>query len=284
MLHQCRPGLGDEAGALGQVRPSYGTPSLRTQPPKQKPARWTRTSGHRLFENFVDLRRDGHAPATIARTVAYWEDRACAAEVANLAQGTGSPAGDFQRAFGGATGFNPKSSRFLDVPLPGPGPDMPRTVHSLPIPPANEAVAKEFQSDPAMMVKLPCAIEGRTLPPAHHNHPIVRFNVDTPVVPIGIYLHGMPYQKRDRELCLARVDALTSVRHLLAILRKSRVCTRGCKGWCSVWVLFRSLSWSLEPFRPGRFPTQDCLGQPWGGEQGTRWDLGVRLWVWLPPV
>ena len=59
-------------------------------------------------------------------------------------------------------------------------------------------------------------------------------------------------------------------RRLLAALRKSVTCSRGCRGWCSFHALFEWLSWSLEALARGRHPDQRHDGKPWADNDQAR--------------
>eukprot|EP00959_Pyramimonas_sp_CCMP1952_P454656 9470244-Pyramimonas_sp.AAC.1 len=49
---------------------------------------------------------------------------------------------------------------------------------------------------------------------------------------------------------------VTMRRHLVGLIRKSRMCACGCKGWCSLCPIFMFLTWSfragMEAIRPTR--------------------------------
>ena len=92
-------------------------------------------------------------------------------------------------------------------------------------------------------------------------HPLRHMQDDTrPVIPIGIYMDGVRYTratsigKHDTLLNVNVVNLHTQKRHLLTVTSKKDSCKCGCKGWCSNWITFDFLKWSLEHAARGTRP------------------------------
>ena len=72
--------------------------------------------------------------------------------------------------------------------------------------------------------------------------------------PIIIYVDGVPTTKRDGELAFWCYILGSKKRHLVCSVRKSRLRRCGCKGWCSIWPIWRLLHWSLKSLARRQFP------------------------------
>lgn len=100
-------------------------------------------------------------------------------------------------------------------------------------------------------------------PPAYLEHPVTRSaGVGERVVLIALYTDGVPTTKRDGVIGFWVYSLLSMRRHLVAILRKSELCRCGCKGWDSMYGIFRMLLWSFSALGSGTWPTTGPFGEP----------------------
>jgi hypothetical protein len=104
--------------------------------------------------------------------------------------------------------------------------------------------------DPAILQ----SVSSTSWPPLYYNNPIVKQS-ETPVVPLALYLDGVPSTKRDGILGFWLYSLVTFKRHLICVLRKSQLCRCGCKGWCSLHAVWAFLIWSLRAMSAGVFPS-----------------------------
>jgi hypothetical protein len=86
---------------------------------------------------------------------------------------------------------------------------------------------------------------------------------DVPLYPCAFYLDGVVYQKRDSTLGFWLYNVISGVRQLFCVLKKSQICKCGCKGWCTLHVVFSFLRWSLESLLQGVLPSCRHDGSQW---------------------
>ena len=106
----------------------------------------------------------------------------------------------------------------------------------------------------------------RELPTSYYEHPLVQSAAGRPVMPVALYVDGVPTTKRDGVLGFWVYSLITLKRFLVAVLRKSELCKRGCRGWCSLWPIFDMVRWSFASFAAGIFPSQSPAGALWTSE------------------
>ena len=135
----------------------------------------------------------------------------------------------------------------------------------------HEVIDKDLRADPASVLKVREAIDENVLPPSYDDHHVVlRHRAATPVLPVSLYIDGVPYSLTDSVIGLWFVSELTGRRYLIAALRKKRVCACGCRGWCSYQAIFRFIAWSLAAMAEGVYPRARHDGAPWGPRDATR--------------
>jgi len=187
-------------------------------------------------------------------TVCHWASKAGAlGAVANFALSPDSPSGHFQRKIDAATGvcMSAEKARMYSVPVPQYSKcDAYRTNHDMVIQLPHEVLHDEIKNNPqATEVELePEWTE------AYETHPVVQSHPDRGVVPYAMYLDGISFTKTDSLLGVFVYSLITLTRHLVAVFRKSHLCRCGCKGWCSLYPVFRVLRWSFECLAAGFFP------------------------------
>ena len=186
-------------------------------------------------------------------TLAFWASRAGAkGTIAKLAVKPDAQTGKFSKKFDSVVGTKPS-----DVPAYGvatvrrPRASATRTFEPIPLLLPHEAIGEELGNSPVALSELRQAIEDDELPPFYTEHPMVRDAGPTADIhPAALYMDGVAFQRQDGVLGIWIHLLLTTSRHLLCVIRRSELCTCGCKGWCSLSLLWTLLAWSF-----------DCLAQ-----------------------
>lgn len=158
------------------------------------------------------------------------------------------------------------SPELYQVEVPGHSKhNLSRTVHTLHMLPFHEQLAKEWRESPELDEKLAALTRAGILPPAYHEHPVVReaAAAGRNAVPIAIYLDGVPHTLTDSVLGWWAVNLVSGRRHLFGLLRKSLACHCGCRGWCSLWPFFKVAVWSLRALAAGLYPESRHNGASW---------------------
>jgi hypothetical protein len=229
-------------------------------------------AGDRLADFLVQLRTGGRISAKQACLLAHWA----------AAAGAEGPCAEFGVGPGRDSGaYAKRMDRYLRVESDGPcfymlevpGHDKAqasRVLHRLEAVPPHERLAAELQEDPGISARLRASIARGEWPPAYTDHPVVRAAAPGAVLPLALYLDGVPYSKSDGFLAFWVYNLLTMRRHLVAVLRKSFGCTCGCKRWCSLYPIFDFLRWSLTALACGRHPEGRHDGGPWRAEDAAR--------------
>lgn len=231
-------------------------------------------AGKALFDHLVELRRSGRLSAKEVCTLAFLAENAGAKGVSALAVRPEAASGDFQRRFDRATGFRTATGLCVDLEMPGYSSQKgTRVIHRIKAIPPHEALAAEVSQDPTAPAEFRESVRARSLPPSYFAHPLVVRNGPV-MLPVALYMDGAPYQKRDSELGVVLINMATQTRHLIMVIRRDLMCRCGCKSWCSLYALFRFLSWGLNALQRGEHPTVDCFGRPWCEEESGRQELG----------
>ena len=126
-----------------------------------------------------------------------------------------------------------------------------------------EELEQELASIPNWKEDLKEAIEKEELPVAYDEHPIVQQNEWGTVLPIGIFIDGVPYNQIDTIEGYWVINLLTQRRHFVAGLRKTLKCNCSCKGWCSQYQIFKFLNWQIECLAEGKRPSMRHDGKEW---------------------
>ena len=140
--------------------------------------------------------------------------------------------GKFQRHIDRVNGIDLKdvAANRYTVATPGHSKhDCARTVHDLPVVNPHEALHEEVVANPSILVDLQRARDEGLFPPAYWENPVVR-NSEQAVLPLALYLDGVPTTTRDGVLGIFVYNLITYKRHLVAVLRKSNFCKCGCRG------------------------------------------------------
>ena len=110
-----------------------------------------------------------------------------------------------------------------------------RTTHIFTQVLAHEEVIREVKEDPIMMDDLKDAVDERVdLPDAYWETSLVqRFLAFMPVIPLALFVDGVPYSINDSVVGFWLINLVTMERTLLVAVRKKLCCRCGCRGWCT---------------------------------------------------
>ena len=210
--------------------------------------------------------------AKSACILAYWIERAGGqGAVTRLGLPPTSPSGHFARKFRKVTGLDlyEKNHMPLEVPCYSKH-DLGRTTMKLPVVPFHEAFAREVQDDPSTEEDLRSAIVDGEWSQSYWAHPIVRRHHPNVVEPISLYVDGVPFTKSDGFVGVWMYSIRTGRRHVAAAIRKSAICRCGCRGWCTMFVIWSYIVWTLEACAEGFYPHHGVFGREFDDEDEFR--------------
>ena len=221
-------------------------------------------AGEQLAEFLFSMLWSGKMSAKTVCVIAWWATKAGAkGSIKDLAFRPSAPTGHFQRKIDSVCGTDLKNHSFYMAEVPGHSKcDYSRTVHEVPVRLPHEVIDKEISEDPDLAKQLAIKVSDGSLPPSYHNHPVVSSSPD-PVMPLAFFLDGVVFNKRSSMLAIYLYNTISCRRHMLAAFRKSELCHCGCRGWCTLWVLFDLIRWSFECCANKLWPTHRHDGKPW---------------------
>jgi hypothetical protein len=164
-----------------------------------------------------------------------------------------APSGHYQRHLDTVNGIKMKDQQEWRYTISIPGHakhDNSRKSHDIMVNVPHEVLHKEILEDSTILDN----IASTPWPPLYHSNPIVRTS-ETPVLPLALYLDGVPSTRRDGILGFWLYNLISMKRHLICVLRKSHLCRCGCKSWCSLHPIWTFLLWSLRSIALGVFPS-----------------------------
>ena len=168
-----------------------------------------------------------------------------------------------------------------------------RTEFEFPTVSLHEAIAKEVASTPNLLADS----RAQAWPRSYTDNAVVQKALADgvePPLPLALYLDGVRYTsnqpgRTDSILGIWGYTLQTHRRHLLTSVRLRDLCKCGCKGWCTLHPLMKSIAWSMKALCSGQRPlhrhdqyadvVDDDLAEL-SGEHGS--ELGFRAVVlWL---
>ena len=243
-------------------------------------------AGDILADLLITLKQSGVITAKQACVIAHWSSQAGSLGlVRQLAyrpddQSSGHYSRHFDRVAGTVLA---ESDAFYNIRMPSTQRFMAtRQVVAIPTIPIHEVLDREFATIGfARMHELlaESKASGR-LPQSYYDHPAVVEAGDEPCYPIAFYLDGTPFVRRDSVLGLWAYCTLTDQHHVIGVLRKSELCSCGCKGWCSLWEFFDSMRWSIAAMRSGTWPVHRHDGAAFEEGETTRSAMAGRPLKW----
>lgn len=230
------------------------------------------TPGREFVRVLLSLYLGGTLSANQTCVLAWWASMAGIEEAGAFALRPNSQSGHFTRKLRSAgVVLQADSKTFYEVDVPGHSKhDAQRTSHVVHIMPLHEQLLEDLSSSHGWRARLARLQAEGALPPVYRDHPVVANGGDVPVVPVELYLDGVPYSQNDGVLGLWLTNMLTGARYLYGLLRKRNFCRCGCKGWCSLYQMFSVTAWSLRALAQGVWPESRHDGQPWRDSDSDR--------------
>ena len=141
--------------------------------------------------------------------------------------------------------------RYYDLMLPQHRrSDATRVNESISVVPIHEALVREFEENIHASIEHLDRLE--ELPASYHTHPVVlEAPYDTVVHALVLFVDGLPFTRHDGCISFFFYSVFTKRRHLVVSLRKQDMCRCGCRGWCSLFYVFKFLCWTSEALKSG---------------------------------
>ena len=205
------------------------------------------TAGRELVSMLVMLKVMGVLSAKQTCILAWWAAKAGAVgECVQVGLRPDQNSGKYSKHFDSWSGAGASSLDLYQLPL---GRrlrfEAARTFTALPVRVPHEALGEELLQCGDAKVELETAIRTKDLPKRYFEHQAVRSApAGTLVHPLCIHIDAVPFTRSDSILGITIYFLLTERRHLVFSIRKSEVCSCGCRGWCSLAPAFACLAWS----------------------------------------
>ena len=207
---------------------------------------FTRQEGEAAGEMFIDflltLHFSGHMSAKSLCVLSWWASRAGALGPAQkYAFRPDAPSGHYQRHVDLQNCVNIKEmkSKMRKVPVPKYSKhDAGKSVVEHPVQAPHDVLCQEIAEDPSILDKA----KDIDWPPSFYDNEVYKNNKDKPVVPYCLYVDGVRTTVRDGVIGFWTYSLVTMKRFLVTLIRKSELCRCGCRGWCSLWPVFKMIS------------------------------------------
>ena len=229
-------------------------------------------AGAHLYDLIVNMKHAGKLTASAACIISFWAVRAGAcgpteALARRPGLGSGKYSAHFDKVVAGGT---PADNDWYEVaaPMHDRAEDS-RVVRRLPLRLPHESLVEHFEvRGPELIENLRDALANDKLPPNYASSPVVQgAPIGTHVLPICLYIDGVGFSREDTATGLWMSCLLTGRRWLLCAIRKSTLCSCGCHGWCTYYVVFATIHWSLLSLACGRHPETRHDGAPFDPEE-----------------
>ena len=217
--------------------------------------------GNELMEYLVELKRT-RAPVTarVACVLAFWASRAGAVgPVAQLGLKPNQQSGKFSVHFDKVTGVNVRDDKLYHMDVPGyKRCSSLRTTMDLVSYLPHEVLAEEVlaRSDTSRL------FASMQHPPAYYEHPVVKRAVGEITYPVALYIDGVEHSTRGSLIGFSVHSVVTGLRHLCCAIQKRELCACGCRGWCTIFCIFKMLRWSFEACADATYPSTRADGSP----------------------
>ena len=167
----------------------------------------------------------------------------------------GHQTGSYQRFLDGKFSFKQDSKKNYIVECAGHAKrDISRGVLKIPMRCVHEVLDDEVAGDPTIVVSLREMIENHELPPSYYDHPVVLENPDFDVLPLQIFIDGLPYSLVDSVCGIWLINMVSKVHHCIGLVRKRICCKCGCAGWDTFFPIFCAVRWMMIACRLGVNP------------------------------
>ena len=223
-------------------------------------------AGQEFVDMLMDLKTLGKLSARDVCVLSFFASKAnCVGPASVFAFRPDAPTGHFQRHID--TIIPPKEVLKGRYTIKAPGHEkhtMTRATLNITVLPPHEVLDEEVRNNPGVVETLRASVAAGQWPRVYYEHRVVsRAPGDSIVWPVGLYVDGVPFQKRDGLIAFYVFSLHTGTRHLCATLRKSQLCRCGCLGWCSIWEVMSFLDWSFTALARGEMPTSRHDGREW---------------------
>jgi hypothetical protein len=218
-----------------------------------------------LFDLLVQYKMVGVLSAKAVCTIAHWatlagmKGKACELSLAPSRTG-----GAFSSHFDKVLGLDvAMKDEWYTIAVPSHCKyDASRTLCPLTVKPAYESIAEEIEQTPDMFERLRSSVVAGQWCSNYTDNEIVKNNPPGSVLPLGLYLDGVQYQKRDSTIGIWAINLLTSRRHLLVCIAKRGLCRCGCHGYCTLYPVLAFVEWCFATMVAGNYPARRHDG-PW---------------------
>lgn len=241
-------------------------------------------AGEHFRETLSALYMDSAVSAETLCVLCYWATRGgMRGSAKNLAKAPGAESGSYQQFLDKALGFTELRRGLYELPIIGTldAEDATRRPYNIFVRPLHEALHEELLEDVGQITALEEAVESKDLPPTYFENPIVKAAMDNdePAVhPLGLYLDAVRYTNSDSVLAVWLVNLISGARHVVALIRKRKVCDCGCHGWDTFYPLLLWLQTCFQYCANGVFPSARHDGSPWRPSDEWRAKLsGTRM-------
>ena len=222
-------------------------------------------AGRFLVDTILNANAKGRLPATDACIQCFFAWKAGIEAARPFALRPGAPTGHYQRKLNKALGYDIRdpSNYELYPPMYSKHFESRTVTQKLIGIPAHESLVAEAVRDSTLRN---VCLDATEWPPIYHNHQVVQAAPPSQrlgFIPTAIYFDGVPCTKEDGFLGVFLQNLLTGLRHTLLLVRKSCFCKCGCRGWCTMWAIFKWVTWGLVPLAQGTWPTTRHDKSPW---------------------
>lgn len=213
-------------------------------------------AGETFAELLIRHRLTGSLSAQQVCILAHWASRAGATgSCSQFAAPPGLQSGSYQRKLDSYL-RDPDEEPFYHLRLPGY--DLASASRAILVResrPPHEVLAAEVEKDPQLLARTLAGARKAEWAQAYERHPAVAAApAGEPVVPVALYVDGVPYSKKDGFVAFWVYSLVSMRRHLVAVVRKSETCQCGCRKYCTLHEIFRFLAWSFRALGEGVWP------------------------------
>ena len=215
-----------------------------------------------LTNYLLEKLNSGKMFATDVCKIASWcEIGGMKGAIVTLAKRSGLPTSHYNRHLQKVQGLSGEGETLATLHIPSTdSSDGSRISYPLPVIPPFELLNREMAEEKAKLDEvLAAAIRDNLVPPVYTSHPVAVAS-QMKAHPLVLYMDGVPTTKRDGVLGIWLSFTLSPKRHLCCVLKKSRLCQCGCRGWCTLFVIFSWLNWSLVHCATGENPNTQWDG------------------------
>ena len=213
-----------------------------------------------LVDMVLDKYNNGKWFATDICKLAYWAEKGgMVGAITELSLRPGLSTSAYSKHVKKVVGIDMghECLQWLQVPCSDSG-DGSRTTMALPVINPHEVLNQEMGEDGGEIdSKLAQLVKDCMVPPVYTSH-TVAIASGMKAQPGVLYVDGVPTTKKDGLLGFWVYFLLSrrKKRHLVCCIRKSRMCKCGCRGWCTLFVIFSWLNWSFVAAAAGINPSR----------------------------